>query len=299
MDLTFEPISLEKQQAYRKKLSRCSRIASDYSFVNLWGWGPEYGLQWAWDGNLVWLRQQKPRPALWAPVGDWLDVDWESALKTAHIFSDRMIRVPAELAEMVGNVIAGKLEITESREHWDYLHHAAELAELKGNRYHKKKNLVNRFVNTYSFKYLNLEGSMVEKVLGMQQDWCVWRDCESSETLAAENKAIARVLREWRNLEGVAGGAIVVDDVIAAYTVAETLPDNTLVIHFEKANQNYQGSYQTINQQFLIHSGKGHTLVNREQDLGNEGLRKAKLSYHPVDFIKKYQINWLPDLTAG
>lgn len=290
MDLTFEPISLEKQQTYRRMLSRCGRIASDYSFINLWGWGPEYGLQWAWQENLVWIRQEKPRPALWAPVGDWRGIDWEDALGTAHILSERMIRVPGELVEMIRNASGGNLEIQESRQDWDYLYQAGTLAELKGNRYHKKKNLVNRFTNTYSFKYLGLDGAMVEKALDMQQDWCLWRDCESSETLAAENKAISRVLHEWRNLEGIKGGALAVDDVIVAYTIAETMPDNTLVIHFEKANQDYQGGYQAINQQFLIHSGKGHTLVNREQDLGNEGLRKAKLSYHPVDYIKKYQI---------
>ena len=292
MNLTFEPVSLEKQQVYRQMLSRCSRIASDYSFVNLWGWGPEYGLQWAWDENLVWIRQQRPCPALWAPVGDWREIDRENTIRTASALSDRMIRVPEELAEIIGNASGGKFETTESREHWDYLYQAGELAELKGNRYHKKKNLVNRFANTYSFKYLGLDDAVVEKALEMQQDWCLWRDCESNETLAAENRAIARVLGEWRNLGGIKGGALVVDDVMVAYTIAETMPDKTLVIHFEKADQNYQGGYQAINQQFLIHSGKGHTLVNREQDLGNEGLRKAKLSYHPVDFIKKYQITW-------
>ncbi len=82
-----------------------------------------------------------------------------------------------------------------------------------------------------------------------------------------------------------------VDDRLASYTIAEGLPDGTMVIHFEKGDPDYKGSYQAINQIFLENDSSDHCLVNREQDLGNEGLRKAKLSYHPVDFVKKYQLD--------
>jgi hypothetical protein len=78
-----------------------------------------------------------------------------------------------------------------------------------------------------------------------------------------------------------------VDGRMAAYTVGERLSSDTLVIHFEKADPAYKGVYQAINQQFLTHADPAFTLVNREQDLGDEGLRKAKLSYHPVDFVRK------------
>jgi hypothetical protein len=91
-------------------------------------------------------------------------------------------------------------------------------------------------------------------------------------------------------LTTVTGAAIMVDNDMAAYTIAESLTDETLVIHFEKGNPNYMGVYQAINQIYLERSGSRHNIVNREQDLGDEGLRKAKQSYHPFDFIKKYRI---------
>jgi uncharacterized protein len=288
--LNFEPIVLEKQAAYLDKLVQCDQIASDYSFINLWGWGPEYGLQWAWQDDLVWLKQESPQPALWAPVGDWRSVTWPDLLEKARATADRMIRIPEALSKVMRDSAGGETAFEDSRDHWDYLYAIEDLVALKGNRFHKKKNLLNQFTNTYAFTYLDLGSTMVEQALGMQEDWCTWRDCESSDTLAAENNAIARVLYDWKAFQGIAGGALIVDEIIVAYTIAETMPDGTLLIHFEKACPDHKGSYQAINQQFLAHAPKGPTIVNREQDLGDEGLRKAKLSYHPVDFIRKFAL---------
>ena len=131
----------------------------------------------------------------------------------------------------------------------------------------------------------------IDDALSMQQDWCTWRDCEAHETLTAENRAIEKILGAWRDLSGVTGGALFVADKMVAYTVAEALSDQMLLIHFEKADPDYKGSYQAINRMFLAHAAGGFTRVNREQDLDDPGLRKAKLSYHPVDFLRKYDVS--------
>ncbi|MFZ1987082.1 MAG: phosphatidylglycerol lysyltransferase domain-containing protein, partial [Desulfatitalea sp.] len=151
MPLTFEPIRLERQEQYRDKLSQCGQIASDYSFINLWGWGEEYGLEWAWQEEWVWIRQTKPQPALWAPVGDWRQVDWATALKAAGAVADRIVRVPETLVNVLAAFSDPARPPAESRNHWDYLYSLQELVELKGNRFHKKKNLLNQFLNTYTF----------------------------------------------------------------------------------------------------------------------------------------------------
>jgi hypothetical protein len=78
MTLSFEPISLDRQNDYLDVLSRCPQITSDYSFINLWAWAEEYGLRWAWDDDLIWIRQNLPEEFLWAPVGLWDAVDWQS-----------------------------------------------------------------------------------------------------------------------------------------------------------------------------------------------------------------------------
>jgi uncharacterized protein len=289
MPLQFEPIRLERQADYSQKLSQCRRIASDYSFINLWGWAEEYGLEWAWHDGLVWIRQA-PSNVLWAPVGDWTAVDWPSALKIAKETAGRMIRVPEELLQLITQARKGDVRVQESREHWDYLYGRQDLIELKGNRFHKKKNLLNQFLKKYDHTYLEFGSAMVDQALGMQEDWCAWRDCENDDTLTSENNAIFRVLNHWRKLNGINGGALLVDQLIIAYTIAEAMPDRTLIVHFEKACPDRKGGYQAINQIFLSHTSEEYAIVNREQDLGDEGMRKAKLSYNPIDFIKKYQI---------
>jgi hypothetical protein len=127
----------------------------------------------------------------------------------------------------------------------------------------------------------------VETVLNMQTEWCRWHDCEQSEALLAENDAVARVLAHWNDIPGLCGGIIRIDGVPVAYTLAEPLNSDTLVIHFEKAANGVKGAYQAINYLFCNDVGKNFLYINREQDLGDEGLRRAKLSYHPVDFTRK------------
>lgn len=289
MEFVFEPIRLEQQADYLAKFSQCGQIASEYSFTNLWGWCPEYGLEWAWHGGLVWIRQTLPAPALWAPVGDWDTIDWASHEPMMKAAARKIIRVPEKLLE-IWKAAAPPKEVIESRGQWDYLYKRSDLVDLPGNRFHKKKNLVNQFKKKYAYTYVPFGPEMIEQALAMQEDWCTWRDCESNETLAAENKAIERILSYRQSLDGITGGAIRAGETLVAYTIAERMPDNSVVIHFEKGNPDYNGSYQAINQLFLEHYEGDADLVNREQDLDNEGLRKAKLSYLPVDFVRKYEV---------
>jgi uncharacterized protein len=290
MKPTFEAIDLERQTPYLQRLAQCGQIASDYSFVNLWSWSEQYGLHWAWQEHLVWIKQTRPTETFWAPVGNWEAVNWPAVLQAAADCCPRINRVPEKLLEMWKTQSQVPITIAEARDHWDYLYDRQELVNLAGNRFHKKKNLLNQFKNKYEAVYLPFGPDMVAQAKGMQEDWCTWRDCEGNDTLAAENMAIAKVLDNWQQLLGVTGGALAVDGTLAAYTVAEVMPDNTLVIHFEKGCPDYKGSYQAINQMFLENDKNSCTLVNREQDLGDEGLRKAKLSYNPVDFVRKYRV---------
>ena len=290
MDLNFEPISLDKQEAYLEILARCPQIASDYSFLNLWAWAEEYGLGWAWDGDLVWIRQKLPEEFLWAPMGMWEAIDWQSRLQLIPNTRSVFTRVPEMLVNLWREKLPQETRIEEERGSWDYLYRVTDLIELKGNRYHKKKNLLNQFNRKYDATYLPFGAAMVEQAMAMQTDWCTWRDCESSDILSSENRAIYRVLKEWKQLAGLFGGALLVDGSMAAYTVAEALTPDMLLIHFEKGDTRYRGIYQAINQKFLANSAAEYTLVNREQDLNDEGLRKAKLSYHPEDYLRKFRV---------
>jgi hypothetical protein len=295
MKLQFEPIRLDRQEDYLRRLSQCPETASDYSVANLWAWAEEYGLCWAWTDQLVWIKQTRPREVFWAPVGPWNTLDWNvffpDYLSGPWVF----IRLPEMLLTIWKERLNARLIIEEARGHWDYLYDIHELISLTGKRFHKKKNLLNQFIRKYQYRFVPFQNDLIDSVLHMQEAWCLWRDCEAVDALAHENEAIEKVLSKWDQLKNLKGGAILIDQKIAAYTIGERLNEYTLLIHFEKGDQNYKGIYQAISQIFLESmvsdpSCQQITVVNREQDLDDEGLRSAKLSYHPIDFLKKYQV---------
>jgi hypothetical protein len=295
MTLDFRPIRLADQLRYRAYLKQCPQPSSDYSFTNVWGWSGHYRLEWAWESDLVWIRQHQPEPVYWAPVGDWKAIDWAQRLPACLAPGALLRRIPEELAlQWTEGEVAASVEITDDRGNWDYLYDRQALSELAGNRFHKKKNLVNQFTKKYDYHYIALTAETAPQALALQNDWCLWRDCESIEVLEAENQVIEKVLLAWDRLGELTGGALLVDDHMVAYTVAEALSDEMLVIHFEKANPDYKGVYQAINQIFLNEAATAFTTINREQDLNDPGLRKAKESYRPVGYLKKFQATFQP-----
>jgi len=286
MESDFHPLSLHEQDTYKQHLARTPQVTSDYSFGNLWAWREVYGLEWARDGELIWIRQTRPEMAYWAPVGPWDRADWTQLLSGRVQDGLALTRIPEGLARIWDPVPGVDLE--PDPDHWDYVYSVPELIELKGNKFHKKKNLLRQFKKLYQAEYVSLDLSRIEQALTLQTEWCLWRDCEESTTLEKENQAILAVFRDWQNLEDVYGGGLMIDGNMAAYTVAEPLDEENLVIHFEKACPTYKGIYQAMNQMFLEYEGNGYSYVNREQDLGDPGLRKAKQSYNPVGYLKKY-----------
>lgn len=294
MALEFEPIAgpagLSKQSEYAEHLARSPQITSDYSFLNLWGWAEEHNLSWAWDDDLVWIRQNATSPCYWAPIGPWQDIDWRKMFSKSFPEGARFIRMPEQLVKNLKTSMGDAIDIKDARGHWDYLYDLNDLVALSGNRFHKKKNLVNQFKKKYDFTLVPLGPDFAREALALQEDWCLWRDCESIEALAAENRVIKKVFANWHAFENLMGAGIIVDKRLVAYTVAEPLGEKEVLIHFEKGNTDYKGVYQAINQTFLESIQERFAVVNREQDLDDPGLRKAKESYQPSGFQKKFEV---------
>lgn len=288
----FSPISLSDLPAYQECFSQTPRRASDYTFTNVWGWAEHYALEWRFEHDLCWIRQAVPTEQYWAPVGNWHNVDWLSCacIQKGMTF----IRVPEELIVIWQQIFGERVTVEETPGQWDYIYASQELAELKGNKFHRKKNHVNRFVKTYGLDYRPLTPDCIESVIEMQEQWCQWRECEESESLLAENEAVIRVLEAWDSIPRLCGGSLYVDGSMAAYTVGEPLDDTTLVVHFEKGHSSYNGIYQAINTYFIRNEGAPFAWINREQDVGDEGSQKAKQSYYPIDFLRKNTVHIAP-----
>lgn len=290
MDGQFEPVSLEKSESYYQFWDTTPRRSLDYTLPNLWGWQQYYGMEWRFDENFCWIRQTRPFIAHWAPLGNWNGVNWEQVMASVIDEEQRhFIRVPAELVEIWQNNLPGRVDAAEDRGQWEYLYLQEDLANLSGNKFHKKRNHLNAFIKAYGDPdYRVVKDGMVSDVLSVQDDWCHWHECDDSPSLRAENDAINRVLAHWHKFRDLRCGSIYVDGRMIAFSVGEKLDDQTLGVHFEKGLNGYKGVYQAMNYEFARHAGEGFKWINRAQDLGEEGLRQAKLTYLPADFLRKF-----------
>lgn len=287
---SYHSISLDLLPEYRRCLALSPQKTSDYSATNLFCWADIYGLEWHCDGQCVHIRQTKPHPINWAPVGPWDRIDWAGhpALNPGTSY----VRVPELLKDIWARSLPeGALSVSEARGQWDYVYLVQELIDLKGKKFIDKRNHLNYFKRSFDFKYQPIVPELLEKVRCMQCKWLCWNECPDSPSLVAESSAINRVLDNWDHLPDLMGGLVTIDNQVVAYTVAEPLDNENLLIHFEKGDHTVRGAYQAINQLFLEHQGKDFIYVNREQDLDEAGLRKAKLSYNPDRFLKKFAVD--------
>ena len=312
--LNFEPITLEKQELYHKYFSITPQQSADYTFMNLFGLKDIYMLEWAFTEKLVWIRQKSPYTIYWAPIGDWFNTNFCNDMIPCEISGESMIRIPKELALFWEKTT--KIKVKESRDEWEYIYDLDELKNLSGKKFHKKKNLYNQFIKN-DFEYKHIDSSMVDKIFDFESKWEIdelnnnaeninnndeaIESCEAFETsklisheirAEADIAMIKTLLDNWDNINYIAGGVIYINKKIAAYTIADLSMRDTIVVHSERGDRDYKGSYQAINRLFLenlIDRDNRFKFVNREQDVGDLGLRKAKMSYNPIGYVEKYQ----------
>lgn len=205
-------------------------------------------------------------------------------------FEGIMCRVPEEfiIQYIVDNPNYNYILDTDS---CDYIYLSSDLIGLRGRKYDGKRNHVKKFKSLYPHKYVPLTKEIAKECLDFEVKWCNIKQCELYPNLLAEEKAIFEALNNFEYLDAK-GGAVLINGSIEAFTLGEMLNPDTAVIHVEKANPRYEGLYPFINQQFCEAEWSGLKYVNREQDLGEKGLRRAKLAYHPNHMVRKYTIKF-------
>lgn len=172
--------------------------------------------------------------------------------------------------------------ITEDRDNFDYLYSREEMKELSGRKFHKKKNLVNLFTGTYNYEGRPLTVEYRKDALGILDGWRSSHPGQNDYEAARE----ALLLSEEIVL---CGGIYFVEGTPAAYILGEELTPEMFVVHFEKGVGDFKGLLQFVNRSFASILPERYSIINREQDLGDEGLRRSKESYRPIGFVKKYR----------
>jgi hypothetical protein len=185
-------------------------------------------------------------------------------------------------------ILPGHFVFTEDRDYADYIYLRTDLATLTGKKFQAKRNHVNKFRNTYpNYEYRPITLDRIAECRELEAEWCRVNNCEQQEGTGNERRALLYALDHFEEL-GLTGGILHVDGQIVAFSFGMPINHETFGVHVEKADTTVDGAYAMINREFASRIPEQYIYVNREEDLGIEGLRKAKLSYQPVTILKKY-----------
>ena len=206
--------------------------------------------------------------------------------KKGQPFSLRL--VPFHVMEIIKEAVP-EMHFIDDRPNYDYIYLTQELIDLKGKAFHSKKNHLNYFKKTYEYEYVELTSDMADDAMRFISDFNKRKEvpAHEMEMLKMEEQAMEDV---FKNIEavGYSAGAILIDGNIEALAIGGKLGKKTITEHVEKANVEFRGLYQAINNEFCRNVAAKAKYINREEDMGIPNLRKAKLSYKPVKLIEKY-----------
>ena len=299
--IEFKRLKLSQKEDYEKILFACSGRSCEYAFANMYLWGRQEGA--FFPDCVVFFSHFNGKSIYPYPMGAG---DRRAALE--RILADARQRgIPCRItsmtkaeAEELEGWFPGKFLIRTDRDGFDYVYAIDDLADLKGRKFQKKRNHVNRFRAEYPEAVsVPLEPDNLEKAQEMVEDWYRQRLEEDPHgEYLLERIAMDRAFRHFKAL-GMEGLMLLDGDRVLAVTMASRLSRNTMDVHFEKAREDVDGAYAAVNWEFARFLREKHPeleFLNREDDMGLEGLRKAKLSYQPHHFEEKYWACLMEDL---
>lgn len=306
MGIFENKIKIEDREILQEYLLGCRYNTSGLSFSSLYMWRDINDFTWEIIGDYMCivgmshleLEEGIILPFMEVPLTKTGTYDPEKLRYTVlkakekieeagYPFSMRLI--PFHLTEELEKAFPGQLKIIDDRANYDYLYEKQNLIELKGRSLHKKKNHMNYFLKNYQYEYRELTSDMAEDAMRFIDEFNAKKDIppHEMELLKMEERAMRDVFENLEKAKYIAG-AIYIDGKIEALSVGGIMNKNTVGVHIEKANTDFRGLYQIINMEFCKHLPEHIKFVNREEDMGLPGLRKAKLSYKPIKLVEKY-----------
>ena len=288
----YTPFSLEWEHAYTPLFAAMPVHPLVFSLPNLWAWKTWMGLEIRFAYGLAWLRCLRHGLHYLAPAGPWNNVDWpalQSELKRMGVIH----QVPELLARLWETRLDCPVEITENRNYWEYLYTTDDLAKLAGRRYHMQRNHMNAYIREHGepdVRELNALDSPA--ILNLAHRW---REGHvDSPIVQGELDSLARICDQWNRLDLTAWG-VYLNNRLVAFSIGHTLDSATMGVLYEKAEPGLRGAFPIMASSFARTAGAGKALLNRAEDMGEPGLRKAKMLYRPIDFQRMCSVRVDPE----
>lgn len=288
----FKNIEIEDKPIFDEYIRKKPHENSEFNFTNFFIWRYHYKLTFTvYEDHLCLIGQYRNKfPIIFPPLGSQEEGFDRALMMMVEYFQKNgfpvIIKAITEpIKEIMDKALPGVFRYEDDRDMYDYVYLSEDLINLKGRKYQKKRNHINKFKKRYECNYETITDDNVEECLIAAMEWAAARP--DAPGIMEERVAIVEALRNMETL-GIKGGALRIHGKIQAFSLGEELNPDMAVIHIEKANTDYHGSYAMINQQFAEHCWSEYTYINREEDMGLPGLRKAKESYYPHKMIVKY-----------
>jgi hypothetical protein len=289
----FKKLTLEDRDPIHERIWAFQPKTSELTFVNLYIWRSYYDFHWSlYEDCLLLVAEHEDTTFALPPVGPGSRI--EATRAVLQWMRDERNAIDAFVGR-AGHRLVDALEgdpefvVEATRDHFDYVYRSESLGLLKGRKYSKKRNHINQFLRRYEYTYAPLTEDLVPGCLDLAEIWCKQRMCEDDISLTHEFCGIQDTLNNLKILQ-VEGGVIVVDGEVRAFALGELLNEETAVVHIEKADPNLHGIYPMITKSFSEQRWQEIAYINREQDVGDLGLRRAKESYYPDHLVEKFEI---------
>lgn len=302
----FKDIEISDRQWANSLLHYSDYRSTEYNFTVLYIWKDTYKTRIARLDDFLLIRSGDREtgftyifPAGRGDIKKALDFIMEDAARQNSPFT--LVSVLEEQKKILEELYPGRFSYTPARNSFDYVYSALDLITLKGKKFQSKRNFVSRFKSNPDWAFEPVTKDNLQECWQMNEEWCHLYGCTKDSSLSQESCSVRCALKNFEAL-GLKGGLLRLSGKVVAFSIGEMLNSDTFLVHIEKAFADIQGAYPTISREFLLHCSNlpdgilspeneseiGFKYVNREDDAGDEGLRKAKLQYHPVFMIEKY-----------
>ncbi len=289
--MEFRKIQIQDREWMTQKFQEDNRRGCEYSFANNFIWRDVYQVTVAEKYNCCIIRFETEIGICYAfPIGNGDKKKVLEELMAQAKEQKTILHIRSLLEEdrmWLEEQFPGQYKIQEERDSYDYIYTVEKLTKLAGKKLHGKRNHIARFKENRNWTYEPMTTENKAACLKMNREWCHRQACRWNQDMENEFCAVQEAIDHFEEL-GLVGGVLKADGEIVAFSVGEPLNSDTFVVHIEKAFGEIQGAYPMINQQFVTAECQEFTYVNREEDTGAEGLRKAKLSYYPDILLEKY-----------
>lgn len=289
--IEFRNLCLSDKKWIDEILSRSGFISADSAFGTMYIWQEAYNLKVSKYKNFILRFYDKKEASYGFPLGEGnlreaieLLIDHAKSKNISFNF----IGISESAVNVLNELMPDRFLFEHIRDRDDYIYKTADLINLSGKKYHSKRNHISKFTRNNNWTYEDIKAENILKCERIAKEWYKENEVIQNEDLQKENEAIARAISNFSKLN-FKGGIIHVGDKPVAFTMGEEINGHIFVVHFEKALARYSEAYTVINNEFAKRTLSSYDFINREEDLGLEGLRKAKLSYYPIILLKKYK----------